>query len=255
MIRTPSRRAVAIIGSASEEDTCSTCARAPVQRARSMTSAIAKFSAPRGRERRKVSYFAPCGVGAFSMARESSACTIMTASNVASSAMSRSISSASSGGNSSTPECSRKHLKPKTPSSCRPRRSPRFPGTAPPQNPTSTNAWCSATLRFTSSAATSTVGGIELSGMSTIVVTPPAAAARVAEAKPSHSVRPGSLTWTWVSTRPGSSTSSSARSITRAPSRPLPSGSMATIRPPVTPISRGCSPAVVMIRCPRTTRS
>ena len=30
-----------------------------------------------------------------------------------------------------------------------------------------------------------------LSGMSTMVVTPPAAAARVAQAKPSHSVRPG----------------------------------------------------------------
>ena len=47
--------------------------------------------------------------------------------------------------------------------------------------------------------------------MSTIVVTPPAAAARVAVAKPSHSVRPGSLTCTWLSTSPGSSTSSSAR--------------------------------------------
>ena len=46
-------------------------------------------------------------------------------------------------------------------------------------------------------------------------MTPPAAAARVAVAKPSHSVRPGSLTWTWVSTSPGSSTSSSSRSRTR----------------------------------------
>ena len=54
------------------------------------------------------------------------------------------------------------------------------------------------------------VGGTLLSGMSTIVVTPPAAAARVALAKPSQSVRPGSLTCTWVSTRPGSSTSSLA---------------------------------------------
>ena len=51
-----------------------------------------------------------------------------------------------------------------------------------------------------------------LSGMSRIVVTPPAAAAAVAVGKPSHSVRPGSLTWTWVSTSPGSSTSSSAES-------------------------------------------
>ena len=32
------------------------------------------------------------------------------------------------------------------------------------------------------------------SGMSTMVVMPPAAAARVAEMKPSHSVRPGSFT-------------------------------------------------------------
>ena len=54
--------------------------------------------------------------------------------------------------------------------------------------------------------------------MSRIVVTPPAAAARVAVAKPSHSVRPGSLTCTWVSTRPGSSTSSSASSIISAAS-------------------------------------
>ena len=58
------------------------------------------------------------------------------------------------------------------------------------------------------------VGGIEFSGMSMIVVIPPAAAAAVAVAKPSQSVRPGSLTWTWVSTRPGSSTSSSASWMT-----------------------------------------
>jgi hypothetical protein len=36
--------------------------------------------------------------------------------------------------------------------------------------------------------------------MSTRVVMPPAAAARVAVQKPSQWVRPGSLTWTWVST-------------------------------------------------------
>ena len=50
-----------------------------------------------------------------------------------------------------------------------------------------------------------------LSGMSTMVVTPPAAAALVADVKPSQSVRPGSLTCTWASTTPGISTSSSAR--------------------------------------------
>ena len=47
------------------------------------------------------------------------------------------------------------------------------------------------------------VAGTLLSGMSTIVVTPPAAAAGDAVSNPSHSVRPGSLTWTCVSTRPG----------------------------------------------------
>jgi hypothetical protein len=56
------------------------------------------------------------------------------------------------------------------------------------------------------------------SGMSTIVVMPPAAAARVAVSKPSHSVRPGSFTWTCVSTMPGEMTRSpkSRRSIVLA---------------------------------------
>lgn len=44
------------------------------------------------------------------------------------------------------------------------------------------------------------------SGMSTIVVTPPAAAALVAVQKPSQEVRPGSFTWTWQSTIPGITT-------------------------------------------------
>lgn len=44
------------------------------------------------------------------------------------------------------------------------------------------------------------------SGMSTIVVTPPAAAALVAVQKPSQEVRPGSFTWTWQSTMPGITT-------------------------------------------------
>ncbi len=52
-----------------------------------------------------------------------------------------------------------------------------------------------------------------LSGMSTTVVTPPAAAERVAVAKPSHSVRPGSFMWTWASTIPGMITRSPKSSI------------------------------------------
>lgn len=46
--------------------------------------------------------------------------------------------------------------------------------------------------------------------MSTIVVTPPAAAALVAVQKPSQEVRPGSFTWTWQSTMPGITTLSPA---------------------------------------------
>ncbi len=195
------------------------------------------------------------GAGPGRSRAESSAWTIMRESKDLSSAMSSSISSASRCGNSSTPECSRKHLKPNTPSSCRGRRSALLPGMAPPQNPTSTNAWSSATSRLSLRFSTVVVGGTEFSGMSMMVVTPPAAAARVAEAKPSHSVRPGSLTWTWVSTRPGSRVSSSASSMISVPARPLPSGSMATILPPRTPTSRGAMPAVVRMRWPRMTRS
>ncbi len=63
-------------------------------------------------------------------------------------------------------------MNPKTPSSWRGRRSARFPGTAPPQNPTSTNTWSAATSRLSFRFATVVVGGIEFSGMSMIVVTP-----------------------------------------------------------------------------------
>src|SRR5690606_31878572 len=149
----------------------------------------------------------------------------------------------------------RKHLKPNTPASCSGRSLPRLPGTAPPQKPTSTWHRPAALARLASSAAGSTVGGTLLSGMSMRVVIPPAAAARVAVAKPSHSVRPGSLTWTWVSTRPGSRTTSSPYSTTRSPVSAEPSGSTAVILPPVTPMHRPVSPAPVMTRRARMTRS
>ena len=73
-----------------------------------------------------------------------------------------------------------------------------------------------------SSAARVVVTGMQLSGMSTSVVTPPAAAARVAVSKPSHSVRPGSLMCTWLSTSPGVTTRSPTSSTPRA-RRPAPS--------------------------------
>ena len=56
---------------------------------------------------------------------------------------------------------------------------------------------------FSAYPATVVVAGMLLSGISISVVTPPAAAACVAVQNPSHSVRPGSLMCTCVSTRPG----------------------------------------------------
>ena len=82
-------------------------------------------------------------------------------------------------------------MNPTTPASCSGRSEASLPGTAPPQNATSTQHFPAVAARFSSSAATDVVGGSELSGMSQIVVTPPAAAALVAVANPSHSVRPG----------------------------------------------------------------
>ena len=129
---------------------------------------------------------------------------------------------------------------------------PRLAGTAPPQKATSTAHCPAAAARFTASDAGSSVGGRLLSGMSTIVVTPPAAAARVAVANPSHSVRPGSLTCTWVSTSPGSSTTSSPSSTTGL--APLPrtdrsSGPTPVITPPATVTVTACSP-VALIAAP-----
>ena len=95
-------------------------------------------------------------------------------------------------------------MNPKTPASHSGSRSATLPGTAPPQKPTSTISSPSAASCLTRSPSSVVVGGIELSGMSTSVVAPPSAAASVAETKPSHSVRPGSLMCTWVSTMPGS---------------------------------------------------
>ncbi len=118
-----------------------------------------------------------------------------------------------------------------------------LPGIAPPQKPRSIQAWPSAVFRLASSPATVVVGGTELSGMSMTVVTPPAAAARVAVAKPSHSVRPGSLTCTWVSTRPGSR-AVSPRSVRRSsPTSSEPYAAICSIRPSWISTSAGRSPS------------
>src|SRR5579863_4593931 len=69
----------------------------------------------------------------------------------------------------------------------------------PPQNATSVQHRVAlAALRLIARFSTVVVGGMELSGMSTTVVIPPDAAARVPVQKPSQSVRPGSLRCTCV---------------------------------------------------------
>ncbi len=231
-------------------DRCRTCARAPVRRIASTTRAIACRSLTAGRLARKSAYRSP---SAPSPRRSdgSSACTISTLPSEATSASAASSCAGSRCPNSSTPDGARNALNPRTPASCSGRSAPRFSGTAPPQNATSTLSLPAVAARLASRAGTDVVGGIELSGMSTSVVTPPAAAARVADANPSHAVRPGSLTCTWLSTRPGSSTSSSASSTAS-----LRSGEpIAVMRPPFTSTCAGRHAPSTHARAARTTRS
>src|SRR5688572_4429887 len=93
------------------------------------------------------------------------------------------------------------------------------------------------------------------SGMSINVVTPPAAAARVAVSKPSQSVRPGSLICTCVSTRPGMTIAVPASIIRSAvveatPSLGLP-GLIDVIRPLSMRIVAGRIPSGSPTRSPR----
>lgn len=99
----------------------------------------------------------------------------------------------------STPDSMRKHLNPLTPSSSNAPRSCSLPGMIPPQNPTSqlTPTFLASSL-LTFKFSTVVVGGIELSGMSISVVTPPLIAAVVPVWKPSQAVRPGWFKWTCV---------------------------------------------------------
>ena len=147
-----------------------------------------------------------------------------------------------------------KHLKPRTPSATRPASSVTLPGTTPPQKPTSTAHWPLAAARFAAKPSRVVVGGIELSGMSTSVVTPPIAAARVAVAKPSHSVRPGSLRCTCVSTMPGRIASSPQSSRWASPGTSS-HVETRTILPPRTWMLAGTMPSGVTTRCDRTTSS
>lgn len=71
-----------------------------------------------------------------------------------------------------------------------------LPGIIPPQNATSVQHCPLAASRLIARFFSVVVGGIELRGMSTSVVTPPEMAALVPVKKPSQSVLPGSLRWT-----------------------------------------------------------
>src|SRR5690348_8504922 len=90
--------------------------------------------------------------------------------------------------------------------------------------------------------------------VSTIVVTPPAAAARVAVSKPSHSVRPGSFTWTCVSTTPGSR-AALPTSKRLAASGALPCPVTAVITPPEITTSAAPTPCGVATLVLEITRS
>src|SRR5262249_39254656 len=110
----------------------------------------------------------------------SSACTMRRESKRVSSGIASRKSVSVTCGNSSTPDGTRKHLKPTTPAFFSAESSLVLPGTTPPQNPTSTKHLFSAAASFALKPETLVVGGIEFNGISTSVVTPPAAAACVA---------------------------------------------------------------------------
>src|SRR5215471_3324271 len=126
-------------------------------------------------------------------------------------------------------------LKPTTPSSASSGRSPMLPGTRPPQKAKSTRDLLSAAASLSRNAAASTVGGLALSGMSTTQVVPPAEAASLPVAKPSQSVRPGSLKCTCTSTQPGRTCRPCASISSRAD--PPRRASTATIEPSTMPMS------------------
>ena len=88
------------------------------------------------------------------------------------------------------PDGTRKALNPSAPASSMAESSSAFSGTIPPHTPKSTRQTPSAAATFASRAATVVVTGSEFSGMSTIVVVPPAAAAFPAVSNPSQSARP-----------------------------------------------------------------
>src|SRR3954469_5777063 len=144
-------------------------------------------------------------------------------------------------------------LTPTTPQAASSRSRSASSSTRPPQSAKSTIARSDAISYFTSNASASSVGGIEFSGMSAIVVVPPAAAPRVAASQPSQSARPGSFTWTCASTTPGRTTRPRASISSRA--SPLPGATRPVIVRSRIMTSASTTPSAVTTRPPRTARS
>src|SRR5688572_26996503 len=96
-----------------------------------------------------------------------------------------------------------KALKPTTPRPASCSSLSRLSGVRPPHMAKSVWLFCAAAWRLASKLGQSRAGGAEFSGMSKKQVPPPAASADEPVSKPSQSVRPGSLKWTWWSMRPG----------------------------------------------------
>ncbi len=192
---------------ASAAEWWTTCSGAPVARQARSARSIASASAACGRESRKVRYCRGSAPDSrVSAAASGPGTSAWTSSGTPASpriCIAGTISVSPTGGNSLTPLSTRNALKPSTPASISGRRSAPLPGTTPPQKPTSMCTAPRAASRLAANPSVVVVGGTQLSGMSTRVVTPPAAAAAVALANPSHAVRPGSLTWTWVFDQPG----------------------------------------------------
>src|SRR5438067_855295 len=245
----PARRAARAAPRTAGLDACTTWTDAPVARAAAVARSTAVSSAASGRE--------PSHARASPRASESrvssSQCSATSTPALRAAASAGSSSSGVRCGNSSTPLGQRNAFTPTTPHSASSRSASASVRTSPPQSAKSTIALADAASYLASNAAASIVGGIELSGMSAMVVTPPAAAPRVAATQPSHSVRPGSFTCTCPSTTPGSTTSPRASISCRA--SPSPCGVRRVMTPSSTWMSASTIPSLVTTRPPRIARS
>ena len=161
------------------------CTRPPVRRALSITVAIGRVLGPPGPGGEEVGVaLGRAAPGPGPMAAASSACTMSSAVEAGQHRQDASQLGRVSGGNSVTPESEQEALEAEHAGVVQRAQLADVAGDRAAPEADVDVALARGGLRLTSSAATSTVGGMLLSGMSTIVVTPPAAAARVAWRSP-----------------------------------------------------------------------